>query len=94
MLAEAVPQRAEYAHVHSVFASSFSGHLDLRPYSRPATMRDADRMEVRCQNCGVVLRINAWQQPLNYETRPASPFGPATFVVIGNGWLVHRCVLG
>ncbi len=47
---------------------------------------------VRCPHCGT--EVDVWQEPMSQQTRAADEHGPRTFVIIGGGWLMHRCVIG
>jgi hypothetical protein len=48
---------------------------------------------VICPHCGVRIAVDASREPVQYVTREADSYDPASFVVIGNDWLLHRCVL-
>lgn len=50
-------------------------------------------MVVTCQNCSATLTINEWQRPLTYETRDSDPFWPRSFLIVGAGWVIHRCAI-
>lgn len=53
-----------------------------------------DCMIIRCVNCGEDIDIAEWQRPLSYAIREAGWSGPLRmFVVIGRGWLLHRCAV-
>jgi len=44
---------------------------------------------VTCKNGGAEVSVS--REPVEQELRPADAHGPAVFVVLGNGWVVHRC---
>jgi hypothetical protein len=46
-------------------------------------------MTVTCNNCGALVDI--WREPVVQEDRPADRFGPAVHVILGGGWVLHRC---
>jgi hypothetical protein len=47
-------------------------------------------MRIACENCGAIIHTE--REPVVQETRPADQVGPAVHVIIGNGWVVHRCI--
>ena len=48
---------------------------------------------VTCPHCGERITVAPYRAPVQYVTRDADSYDPASFVVIGNDWLLHRCVL-
>ncbi len=48
---------------------------------------------MKCENCGAEVRIRGECEPARCEVRVADAFGPATFLIIDGGWLVHRCTI-
>ena len=48
---------------------------------------------VVCPQCGQRITVGPHREPVQYVTRVADSYDPASFVVIGNDWLLHRCVL-
>jgi hypothetical protein len=44
---------------------------------------------VKCANCGEA--VNIWRDPVEQEDRDADRYGPAVHVILGGGWVLHRC---
>jgi hypothetical protein len=48
-------------------------------------------MVVKCDNCGAM--VNIWREPVEQQDREADRYGPAVHVILGDGWVLHRCEL-
>ncbi len=48
-------------------------------------------MIVKCDNCGEA--VNIWREPVEQADRPADRYGPSVHVILGGGWVLHRCVV-
>jgi hypothetical protein len=48
-------------------------------------------MIVDCENCGAA--VNIWREPVEQEDRDADRVGPAVHVILGDGWVLHRCFI-
>ncbi len=49
------------------------------------------RVTVRCDNCGESVEM--WREPVEQEDRAADQYGPAVHVILGGGWVLHRCFI-
>jgi DNA-binding CsgD family transcriptional regulator len=49
-------------------------------------------MILKCDNCGSQVFVHG-HTPARCEVRSADEFGPATFLIVDAGWLVHRCTV-
>jgi hypothetical protein len=46
-------------------------------------------MIVKCDNCGE--EVNIWREPIDQEERAADRHGSGVHVILGDGWVLHRC---
>ena len=47
--------------------------------------------EVTCRYCGELVYVSPVSEPVSFREDPADEFGPAQFVIVGAGRLLHRC---
>ncbi len=48
---------------------------------------------ITCRFCGESVRVTSLDLPLAFREDPASASGPAQFVIIGAGCLLHHCAI-